>query len=504
MARRPDDTFRSEPLDSLARQLLFAPPDKRAGQVERIESLHDEIDPAAAYPLEFIVYRITRYRADGGESVLLIGESLLPDLRLLIDLLSRSVDLPIDAVPGTLTVEELARKLNVSTKTIARWRKAGLRWRWVVPRSGGRKTAAFTPEAVRRFVEGNRERVEKAAAFTQMEPDERKRLIERARRIAKGRDVSLYQVAAHLAKRTGRAVETLRQMLETYDRDHPDARIFREESVLTPRQKRIIARAHRMGVSVSKIAERFGRTRSTIYRVVNERRAAAAKRLRLGVVASPTFDRPDADQVLLGREVEAFPANRPRTVSAVPVDDLPEPLRPLYRQPQIAEEKQRSLFVRYNYLKFKAAQVRDRLDRYDPKVGDLDAFEEAIRQARHIRDLLVKANLPIVLSVAKRHLLGQPDRSTGHLLQLLELGVPVLITAVEEYNATRSQQFDSFLTNRLLQHFLAVQSGTQKALRRLTAEQLLRRMVDQAEASGVRLSLDETTYGQPLDETNDV
>src|SRR5690606_17235968 len=227
-----------------------------------------EIDATATYPVEYLVYRITRYRADTPDSVLLVGEAVLPDLRLLLDALTRSVDLTIDETPGTLSADALAAELNVSTKTITRWRRAGLRWRWVVRRSGGRKAVGFTPEAVRRFSLANRERVEKASAFTQMEPVERKRLLDRARRVAKGRDVSLYQVAAHLARRTGRAVETLRQLLEAHDRDHPGDRIFNEESPLSPRQKRIIARAHRMGVSVTKIASRFGRTRSTIYRVI--------------------------------------------------------------------------------------------------------------------------------------------------------------------------------------------------------------------------------------------
>lgn len=500
MPRRSEEAFRCAPLGSLARQLLFAPPEKRVEQVARVEALHDEIAPAATYPVEFIIYRITRYRAEGTDSVLLVGEAVLPDLRLMIDTLSRSIDLPIDAEPGTLTAEELAVKLNVSTKTITRWRRAGLRWRWVLPRGGGRKVVGFTPEAVRRFILANRERVERASAFTQMEPGERKRLLDRAHRIARGRDVSLHQVASHLAKRTGRAVETLRQLLEAHDRDQPEDRIFNEDAPLAARQKRIIARAHRMGVSVSKIAAHFGRTRSTIYRVINERRAAAARRLRLTVVESPTFERPDADEVLLRGQAEAFPEGKPRTVSAVPVDDLPEPLRPLYRQPQIPDERQRSLFVRYNYLKHKAAKLRDGLDRYDPRAADLEAFESTIRQARHVRDLLVKANLPVVLSVAKRQMLGQPERTIAQLLQLLELGVPVLITAVEEYNAGRSQRFDSFLTNRLLRHFVAVQSGTGKAVRRLTAEQLLKRMIDQADASGVRLALDETVHGTPVDD----
>lgn len=497
MSRRPQQSFRCEPLAELTRQLLMAPPERRAEQVPRIEQLHDEIDQSASYPLDYLAYRITRFRREGDASLVLVGEAVLPDLRLMIDALSRSIDLPIDSAPGTLTVEDLATKLNVSTKTITRWRQAGLRWRWVVPTLGGRKTVALTPQAVERFSAVNKERVEKASQFSQMTPDDRRKLIDRARRIATGRDVSLNQVAAHLSRRTGRALETIRQLLEAHDRDNPQRRIFQDDGPISPQQKRLIARAYRMGVSVGKMSQRFGRSRATIYRVINEKRAATARRLPLHYVESPTFGRPDADEVILRGDLEPYPANRPRHVSAVPVDDLPQPLRPLYRQPMIDDVRQRSLFVRFNYLKFKAAMIRDGLDRYEPRAADLDAFEKCIKQARQIRDLLVKANLPTVLSVAKRQLIGSPERTTNRLLQLLELGVPVLIAAVDEYQASRSQTFSSFLTNRLMQHFVAVQVNGGRAHRRLSAEQLLRRMVDQANESGVVLSLDETRLGDP-------
>ena len=460
-----------------------------------MERLHDEIDPQSTYPLDYIIYRLMRYRRDSSESVLLIGEALLPDLRLMIDTLSRSADLPIGADPGTRTAEQLAQQFDVSTKTITRWRKAGLRWRWVVP-DNGRKQVGFTAQAVERFVAANRERVERASSFSQIEPQQRRQILDRARRIARGREVSLNQVAVHLAHRTGRALETIRQILEQHERQHPDNPIFAiDRSPLSPREKRIIARAYRMGVGVSRIAQHYNRTRSTIYRIISERRAAAANRMRLTWIASPIFTRDDADEVILRGDADPYPADQPRIPSSVPIDDLPKPLRPLYRQPPIQDKRQRSLFVRYNYLKFKAAKIQRKMDRYDPRVADLNAFEGCLKQARQIRDVLVKANLSVVLSVTRRHLVGRDDRSTHRLLSMLELGVPILIESVDRYNAARSQTFASFLTNRLMQEFAALDAPQhpdrpQRAQRRMSAEQLLRRMVDQANESGVELSLD--------------
>lgn len=137
MSRRLKQTFRCGPLDGLARQLLFSPPDKRILQVRRIERLHDQLDPNKNYPLDFLFYRITGYRREGKDAVLLTGEAVLPDLRLMIDTLSRSVRMPMDDAGTVETVRQLADRLSVSTKTIGRWRGAGMRWRWVAPAGGG-------------------------------------------------------------------------------------------------------------------------------------------------------------------------------------------------------------------------------------------------------------------------------------------------------------------------------------------------------------------------------
>ncbi|MFW6031961.1 MAG: hypothetical protein ACOCTI_01145, partial [Phycisphaeraceae bacterium] len=87
-------SFRSQPLADLARQLQFAPPGTRAEQVRRTERLHDEIEPERSYPLDFLVFRITGYRRDWTDGTLLVGEAARPDLRLMIDRLSRSIELP--------------------------------------------------------------------------------------------------------------------------------------------------------------------------------------------------------------------------------------------------------------------------------------------------------------------------------------------------------------------------------------------------------------------------
>ena len=123
MARPTQQAFNCEPLRELCRQLLFAPANRRMKQVKRAEELHDQIDPKRNYPFDFVNYRITGYHHQLPEETMLVGEAALPDLRLLIDRLSGSLTIEATADQPAESTQELAERLNVSTKTVGRWRK---------------------------------------------------------------------------------------------------------------------------------------------------------------------------------------------------------------------------------------------------------------------------------------------------------------------------------------------------------------------------------------------
>ena len=78
---------------ALARQMTFTPHETLATQLSSAENLLHEIDPAKAYPLDFVIFRITEYRPKKVKSDLLTGLALQHDLGLLIETLSESLDL---------------------------------------------------------------------------------------------------------------------------------------------------------------------------------------------------------------------------------------------------------------------------------------------------------------------------------------------------------------------------------------------------------------------------
>lgn len=500
MPRRLSQRFVCQPLADLSRQLLFAPPEKRRDQVLQAERLHDQIDPSANYPLDFVKYRITGHRSETQRTTVLPAEAILPDLRLMIDVLSRSVDVPIQPSDPVETSEQVAKRLHVSTKTITRWRKSGLRWRWSVIPGTNRKQIVIPRTGLKPFLCTHEARVARASQFTHLEPDLRERLIQRACRIAQVRDVTPHQVAQHLARRVGRATQTVRSALEQHDQEHPGAKIFLDRTEpLTQRQKRVISRAHHLGVSVDKICQRFRRSRSTILRVLRDQRATSLRRLQIVYVASPTFIREDADEVILRPEIDTVQSAPPAESAASPVADLPEVLQPLFHQPMFDDEHMLSQLIRLNYLKFKAATGRDQLDKYEPRVTEMKQIEQCLHQASTLRDRLVAANLPLVLSVASRHLVDLPG-SGAVLLQLnelLEMAVSVLIEAIDSFDLNRKQTFASYLTWHLMRQFAKASLERSDSLphgsrahRRDPTRQVLERMCEIATDFGVKLPAD--------------
>jgi RNA polymerase primary sigma factor len=251
-----------------------------------------------------------------------------------------------------------------------------------------------------------------------------------------------------------------------------------------------------MGVPAERIASHFKRTCSTVYRALHQHRAGKAQRVPLSYVTLPTFDRDDADEVILGRPLEALTSHSKKV--SPPLDDLPEPVRPLFVQPGLTAKQVRAIFIRYNYLKHRAEHIRRGFDRYSPGAKQVRRFEELIDQAGTLRDLLVRVHLPVVLSVSRRHLIGDDSAGTSRLVDLLELGLGVLIQGVETFNPARRQRFDSFLTNRLLARFASeplLATGARgapgavptQARRRLRPGDALRRLTALADEAGVRI-----------------
>jgi RNA polymerase primary sigma factor len=427
-------------------QVRFAPREKKLEQADQAERLLTELEADRLYPYEYLCYRITRFRPRAYPDLKVSGNEARHDLRLLVEDLSDAADVPArDAGEAVLTVDELSRRFNVSTKTVSRWRRQGLVSRRFL--FDGRKRVGFLASSVERFVQRNQERVRRGSQFTQLTDDERQGIIDRARRLAQAGGCP-GEVARRLSRYSGRSVETIRYTLKQFDRDHPDMAIFAERSgPLTEETKKKIFQQYRRGESVESLSRRFCRTKTSIYRVIGEMRARRVMELPLDYIPSPQFpkvrtEKQEAEIVGPPPSVDTLP-KKPRLPSG-----LPPYLASLYEVPLLTREQEVHLFRKMNYLKYKAGKLRKTLDLAHPKSGLMDEIERLYDQSVSVKNEVISANLRLVVSIAKRHV-GPVE----NFFELVSDGNVSLIRAVEKFDFERGNKFSTYASWAIMKNF---------------------------------------------------
>jgi len=424
-------------------QVRFAPRDKKLAQVDRAEKLIAELDPSRTYSYEYLCYRVTDFRPESYPEDRLTGRNARHDLQLFIEDVSDAADVPVESAPEqVLTVDQLSERFKVSTKTISRWRRQGLVSRRFV--FDGRKRVGFLKSSVDRFVSGNEERVKRGSRFSQLTAEDRAEIISRARRLAEAGGCPA-EVARRVAERMGRSVETIRYTLKQFDQDHPEAAVFPEATgPLDVTTKKKIYQQYRRGVSVESLAKSHCRTRTSVYRVINEMRAARIMELPLDFIPNPNFSRANAERTILGAPPEGPPPpKKPRLPSG-----LPTYLASLYEVPLLTREQEEYLFRKLNFLKYRAGKLRGTLDAQHAKSSVMDQIERDYEAAVATKNQIVRANLRLVVSIAKRHV-GPND----NFFELVSDGNMSLIRAAEKFDFARGNKFSTYASWAIMKNF---------------------------------------------------
>ncbi|HUU21470.1 MAG TPA: sigma-70 family RNA polymerase sigma factor [Phycisphaerae bacterium] len=441
--------YRSKPVGELAKELAAGLVRLRRGYIDSAEALLRLVRPDTSYPYEFVVYRLTGYRSRGSETVEPIdGEDLRHDLPLLVLDLCAGINLPAEAYSEpAYDTAALARHFHVSTKTIQRWRKCGLLARKLVF-PDGRKRIAFLAGSVRDFVDARRRTMLRSVRFSQLDDAERQDIIRRARRMISRTGCCLNDVAKRLSARTGRAMETIRYTIRRHDREHPDQAVFPgHQAPLDGAAKEVIYRCFLHGVSVTALAKRYARSRGSIYRVINEMRARQLLGRRIEFVYNGQFDLPNADTWILQDPPEPAGAKPPPKQPRVP-KDLPPYLAWLYAQPLLKPVQERSLFLKYNFLKYRADQLRQGFDLNRVRTGRLRKVEQRLVQADAVKNQIIRANLRLVVSIAKKHLNGPQG-----LFELISDGNVSLMRAIEKFDCSRGFKFSTYASWAIMKNF---------------------------------------------------
>jgi RNA polymerase primary sigma factor len=435
--------IKSQNLAQLLMQLRFTPEKKRRKQLDAAEKLVAIIDKDKEYPYEFVCFRITGFQPKSdSESELIKGDELLEDLRIFISKLSGKLARPVTEQSQKIySIEELAKNIGVSNKTIYRWRKQGLVARKYIFDDGKRRLG-FLQSTVNEFLMSHPDLAGKAKNFSRLTDRQKQQIIKQAVKLAAGTNLSRYQIIDRISASTGKCHETIRYTLLNYENDHPDKAIFKKSAgVIGPAQAAEIYRLYKQGCDIKELMKRFDRNKSSIYRIINQRRAKVLLAKKIEFVASDEFLEQDAKERIPVVPLDKSEPSILRDTEPAKLtgSSLSEYLHSLRDTPVLNREEEVELFRRYNYLKFLANQSRAgiKLSRVSGKM--ISQIESYLAQAEDIKRRIIEANLRLVVNVARKHTL-----SGANLLDLVSEGNISLMHVVEKFDYNRGFRFSTF------------------------------------------------------------
>lgn len=461
--------IQNQNLAQLLAQLRFASEQQRMKQLDAAERLLMLIDEDRDYPFDFICFRITGFQPKGlPEQPPIQGEQLAEDLHIFTSRLSSQLARPVtEQKEKVYTIEELAAAFGVSTKTIHRWRRRGLIARKFVF-DGGKKCLGFMQSALDGFIEANPELVGKAKIFDRLTKSQKQQIIKQATALAAEARLSRHQVINRIAAKIGRAHETIRLTLLNHEQEHPEKPIFKKPSgVIDSAQAGELYKLFKQGTPIKELMRRFYRSRSSIYRIINQRRAKALLVKKIEFVHSDEFLDENAREKILAKPVDV--AKPPSARTFEPFELLGEHLLPEYLQtlkdtPILKREQEHQLFRRYNYLKHLADSSRTHLKTPHVSSQRIKEIEDYLAEAEIIRKTIVEANLRLVVSIASRHV-----KSGSSFLELVSRGNFALIKAVEEFDYTTGLRFSKRASLNISKEYAKVSGKTTQLSRKRAA-----------------------------------
>jgi RNA polymerase primary sigma factor len=435
--------IKNQDLAQLLMQLRFTPQKRRQRQLDSAEKLLAIIDNGKEYPFEFVCFKITGFHIKGAVGQHLIkGDELADDLRIFVSKLSGQLARPVlEQDQKVYSIEELASELGVSTKTISRWRKRGLSARRFVFVDGV-KRFGFLQSAVDAFIKANPDLTAKAKSFARLAKEEKRMIIRHALALASKTTMSRYQIIEQIAAKMDKAHETVRYTILNYENANPDKPVFsRPAGVINPSQAGELYNLFTQGCGIEELMKRFNRSKSSIYRIINLRRAKALLVRKIEFIASDEFLEKDADQKILAKPISSRSDVIPKETEPVELagSSLPTYLQKLKDAPILNREQEVELFRRYNYLKYLAWKTRDGLKPASVRSSQLRKIENYLAEAEKIKEMIIEANLRLVVSIARKH------TTTGaNLPDLVSEGNFSLMRAVEKFDYTRGFRFGTY------------------------------------------------------------
>jgi RNA polymerase primary sigma factor len=137
----------------------------------------------------------------------------------------------------------------------------------------------------------------------------------------------------------------------------------------------------------------------------------------------------------------------------------------LYQTRLLAKEEEQFYFRRMNWLKFRAAAVRGRLDRRRASLKQIEQVEGLLAEAETVKAILITANLRLVVSIAKKFV-----DATWSFDELVSEGNLALMRSVEKFNFALGNRFSTYATYAIQRHFYRLSHRGRQLRQRFVAD----------------------------------
>lgn len=341
----------------------------------------------------------------------------------------------------------LSRILNVSEKTLARWRSRGI-LEGVPLYFIGKRIQVFVPEEeINHAHKEHAEQLQRGSDFRQSDEQERLLMIKHARKLMAEDNMSPAAVIKRVAQDMQRNEGTVRFAIVKHDQANPQESVFPGNLPLTQKMKQQVSLQHQQGASVSELAQQYQRSNKEIKHAIREMRLFVIQHLPLDYIFNEQFEQAYASEkreakILSSMPLAAKPAERKRASSG-----LPAYLARLYEVPLLTPEQELHLFRKMNYLKYKASRLRASVDAEHPNFKTMNRIDALHDSAMQVKNKILEANLRLVVSWAKRS-----SKNNNEFFEHVSDGHMALMRAIDKFDFALGNKFSTYASVTLLRH----------------------------------------------------
>ena len=207
-----------------------------------------------------------------------------------------------------------------------------------------------------------------------------------------------------------------------------------------------------------------GRATAAKKSLLADRRARLFDRV-IDYVACRQFLAEDAERLASDPPVEAkVPLQHARSESPSGAGLTPY-LASLYQTRLLSKEEEQFYFRRMNWLKFRAATVRGRLDRRRATLRQIDRIEGWLTEAETVKAIIITSNLRLVVSIAKKFV-----DTTNSFEELVGEGNVALMRAVEKFSFALGNRFSTYATYAIQRHFFRLSHKARQLRQRFVSD----------------------------------